>query len=360
MVSHSSIQIGRIINSYGAYKTHVDEHGLFIVCKIRSDTETANEVWERILSGEINGFSIGGEVINKKSVCNDFTCWNEINEIKLYEVSVTSHPVNKASTFMVISKSHGRSLDTCNDVCNKEKSEDDNNDNMARTKKKELCEDKRKELETQMDAIKEFLLENPDATTEDAIKSLYDEITKEVPEEPTTPEEPEIEEKTGNPDDEDNEEDEEDDEGEDEEEEEDIDKPTEKADEPEEPDTEEKSNDDKIVELVKAIVAQYGMTVSKADEISEIRKEWEEFKSDVTNAINLIKSIDAKNKEIDELKKSNAELTDTVGTLQKTNQELKVQVETLEKSEMPSKIVRTISKAEEPEDVPIYVPKYLK
>ena len=356
MVSHSSIQIGRILKEYGEYKTHVDSKGLFLVCKIRNDTETANEVWKKILSGEINGFSIGGEVLGKRNICNDEMCWTEINKINLYEVSVTSSPVNKSSTFVIVSKSNSRYFDNCEDVCNVEKSEDDNSDTMAKAKETKLCEEKLKELSGMMDEIKDFLLKNPDATTEEAIKSLYNEITTETDNtENTEKQDDEVTDK------------EEEEEVTEEEIEEEEEKEKEKFDEEptndEDVETEEKeeepikTKEEQIIELVKSIISDYGFTISKQDEISDIRKEWEEFKRDINDKVDFIKSIDEKNKELEELKQSNEELKDEIGSLQKSNEEYKSKIEKLEKEEIESKItVKTITKSED--DEPIYIPKY--
>jgi len=105
MLVHQNIQIGKIIEKFGEHTTHVDEKGLFIVCEIRKDLQSANEVWDAILKNEINGFSIGCEVLNSHKKCDENKCITILDEINIFEVSVCTEPVNQKSGFIVISKS---------------------------------------------------------------------------------------------------------------------------------------------------------------------------------------------------------------------------------------------------------------
>jgi HK97 family phage prohead protease len=115
MLVHQNIQIGKIIEKFGEHTTHVDEKGLFIVCEIRKDLQSANEIWEAILNNEINGFSIGCEVLNSHKSCDDTKCITILDEINIFEVSVCSRPVNEESGFIVISKSKfGNVCEECN------------------------------------------------------------------------------------------------------------------------------------------------------------------------------------------------------------------------------------------------------
>ena len=97
MLTHSNIQIGKIIDSYGEHKTHVDDNGLYIVATLRKDLEIANNVWDKIVNGEIDSFSISGEVIASHNVCDSNSCWEQIDKINLFEISLCQFPVNKAS-----------------------------------------------------------------------------------------------------------------------------------------------------------------------------------------------------------------------------------------------------------------------
>jgi HK97 family phage prohead protease len=104
MIVHQNVQIGKILKEYKDLKTHVDDKGLFIVAEIRDDLEIAKQTWERILSEELNGFSIGGEIIEDHKVCDEDGCINIIDKINLFEVSVCSSPINRDSKFIVVNK----------------------------------------------------------------------------------------------------------------------------------------------------------------------------------------------------------------------------------------------------------------
>jgi HK97 family phage prohead protease len=105
MIMHKNIQIGKIIPTYGKYKTGVDSKGLFIVCEIRKDIKVADEIWGMILKKEISGFSIGCEVLLSHKVCDEKECVTVLDKINIFEVSVCTEPVNQKSGFSVISKS---------------------------------------------------------------------------------------------------------------------------------------------------------------------------------------------------------------------------------------------------------------
>jgi HK97 family phage prohead protease len=114
MLSHQNIQIGKILKSWGKLTTHVDDKGLYLVCKIREDIEVANELWEQILKGKVNGFSIGCELLtDPRTVCDSNGCVDVIDKINILEVSVCNFPVNKLSGFTIISKSDSNSKDVC-------------------------------------------------------------------------------------------------------------------------------------------------------------------------------------------------------------------------------------------------------
>ena len=106
MFSHEGIQIGKVIDSYKDHKTHVDDAGLYIVGEIYDDLQTSKDVWQGILDGEFNAYSISFEPLHKAShVVDDGNSWEEVKEINLLEVSVCQNPKNPLSRFMVLSKS---------------------------------------------------------------------------------------------------------------------------------------------------------------------------------------------------------------------------------------------------------------
>lgn len=207
MLTHSNIQIGKIIESYGELTTHVDDNGLFLVARIRNDLEIANNVWERILDGELSSFSISGEVIESHNVCDSNSCWEQIDEINLFECSVCEFPVNKASKFTVISKSDFNSqyndsyVDS--DVCESLQKKVNNIDTMVKKKVVKAEEPKETEekaetlvkeevdpeLREKSDFINQLMEENPKATIEDAneawdaYKHPKEDVEKQEPEE---------------------------------------------------------------------------------------------------------------------------------------------------------------------------------
>jgi len=106
MVVHHNIQIGKLLSEYKDLQTKVDDKGLFIVAEIRKDLETANSIWSKILNGIMKGFSIGGEIIEKHNHCDEDRCYEMIDKINLFEVSVCSNPINSPSGFEIVAKSN--------------------------------------------------------------------------------------------------------------------------------------------------------------------------------------------------------------------------------------------------------------
>jgi HK97 family phage prohead protease len=129
MLVHQNIQIGKILPVYNDLSTHVDDKGLFIVAELRNDLEIANKLWDKISKGDINSFSISGEVLLDHKECNEEKCVRIIDKINIFEVSVCSSPVNKDSGFVVISKGDSVCNDVNIDILNK------GNDYMTEIKK---------------------------------------------------------------------------------------------------------------------------------------------------------------------------------------------------------------------------------
>ncbi len=177
MLVHQNIQIGKIIPSYGDLETHVDDKGLFIVAEIRRDIKTADEIWKSILDKEINGFSIGCEVLRDHEHCEDKKCITVLDEINIFEVSVCSKPVNENSGFIIVSKSN---LDDY--VCNKCL---ENVKEMTKSKKETKTEEVKEEVEEKETKEEEKTEEQP--------KEEKQEDEEEMPEE-ELPEEEEVEE----------------------------------------------------------------------------------------------------------------------------------------------------------------------
>jgi len=104
MFRHDGVQIGKVIEEFEGKETHVDDVGLYIVSEIYDDLETANEVWDGVLEGDYNAFSISFEPLEKAEHIMDGV-WEEVLTINLLEVSVCQNPKNPLSRFEILSKS---------------------------------------------------------------------------------------------------------------------------------------------------------------------------------------------------------------------------------------------------------------
>ena len=118
MIMHKNIQVGKIISSYGKYKTGVDKHGLMIVAEIRKDIKVADEIWGLILKKELASFSIGCEVLLSHKVCDNKECITILDKINIFEVSICQEGINQESKFVVVSKSDYEKLNTNVNVLN--------------------------------------------------------------------------------------------------------------------------------------------------------------------------------------------------------------------------------------------------
>lgn len=106
---HSNIPLAKVVfdpvqDSDGTlYRSGVDERGLYIVAKVRDDVKIANDAWQKIESGELRGFSIGGQnVIPPVKECKDGICRKIPQKIELHEVGIVTRPANRVSLFTVL------------------------------------------------------------------------------------------------------------------------------------------------------------------------------------------------------------------------------------------------------------------
>jgi len=162
MLVHKNIQIGRIIEKFGKNITGVDETGLFIVCEIRQDIKTADEIWESIIDKKLNGFSIGCEVLLSHQECDSDKCVTVLDEINIFEVSVCSQPINKGSGFIILSKSKYDAYKS-KDVCDSSKNKEEN-----------LMTDEKSE-ETVIEEI-----QDPEVKAEETVEEVTEEKAEEI------------------------------------------------------------------------------------------------------------------------------------------------------------------------------------
>ena len=102
----------------------LDETGLFIGAKIVDKT-----AWEKVVEGVYNGFSIGGQIVEKIG--------HEIKRLILQEISLVDRPSNPDAVFSIIK------LDTNN---NNMKTEEVKKDAVVKASKEVIKEDEEKEV----------------------------------------------------------------------------------------------------------------------------------------------------------------------------------------------------------------------
>jgi len=107
-LAHSNIQVGEVIPNYTdtggrIWKSEVDDTGMFVVIKLRSDIEKAREVAAEIRKGNLKSFSIGGQAferVNKnESTRGDY---REIRRMELHEVTICEKGINPEAQFRIL------------------------------------------------------------------------------------------------------------------------------------------------------------------------------------------------------------------------------------------------------------------
>ena len=93
-LAHSGIQVGEVVDNYTdsegrVWKSEVDEHGLFVVCRIRDDIQKAREVQKQVRSGELKAFSIGGQALFRVTKTTpEHGTHREITDLELHEITL--------------------------------------------------------------------------------------------------------------------------------------------------------------------------------------------------------------------------------------------------------------------------------
>lgn len=106
---HSNIPIAKVVfdpvtDSEGnVYKSGVDDKGLYLVAEVRDDIQIANDTWAKIQSGELRGYSIGGQnVIPPVRECKNGKCFRRLKGIELHETGIVPRPANRVSLFTML------------------------------------------------------------------------------------------------------------------------------------------------------------------------------------------------------------------------------------------------------------------
>ena len=107
-LAHSNIQVGDVIPEYTdsngrVWKSEVDDTGMFVVIKLRSDIEKAREVAAEIRKGNLRAFSIGGQAFKRVNKSDGMRgSYREIQDMELHEVTICEKGINTESTFRIL------------------------------------------------------------------------------------------------------------------------------------------------------------------------------------------------------------------------------------------------------------------
>jgi len=107
-LAHSGIQVGEVVADHSdsqgrVWKSEVDDHGLFVVCKIRSDIQKAREVQNQIRDGDLRAFSIGGQALFRVSKHTpEHGSHREITELELHEVTLCKKGINPEARYTIL------------------------------------------------------------------------------------------------------------------------------------------------------------------------------------------------------------------------------------------------------------------
>tara|TARA_R110002020_G_scaffold53854_3_gene150245 strand:- start:8767 stop:10128 length:1362 start_codon:yes stop_codon:yes gene_type:complete len=107
-LAHSGIQVGEVVDSYKdsqgrVWKSEVDNHGLFVVCRIRSDIQKAREVQKQVRDGELRAFSIGGQALFRVSKHTpEHGSHREITDLELHEITLCKKGINPEARYTIL------------------------------------------------------------------------------------------------------------------------------------------------------------------------------------------------------------------------------------------------------------------
>tara|TARA_R100001463_G_scaffold99044_1_gene153518 strand:- start:19 stop:1398 length:1380 start_codon:yes stop_codon:yes gene_type:complete len=107
-LAHSGIQVGEVVDNYTdsqgrLWKSEVDNHGLFVVCKIRSDIQKAREVQKQVRDGDLRAFSIGGQALFRVSKHTpEHGNHREITDLELHEITLCKKGINPEARYTIL------------------------------------------------------------------------------------------------------------------------------------------------------------------------------------------------------------------------------------------------------------------
>ena len=107
-LAHSGIQVGEVVPSFTdsqgrVWKSEVDDHGLFVVCRIRNDIQKAREVQKQVRDGDLRAFSIGGQALFRVSKHTpEHGNHREITDLELHEITLCKKGINPEARYTIL------------------------------------------------------------------------------------------------------------------------------------------------------------------------------------------------------------------------------------------------------------------
>lgn len=107
-LAHSGIQVGEVVDNYTdsqgrLWKSEVDSHGLFVVCRIRDDIQKAREVQKQIRDGDLRSFSIGGQALLRVTKSSpEWGTHREITDLELHEITLCKKGINPEAGYTIL------------------------------------------------------------------------------------------------------------------------------------------------------------------------------------------------------------------------------------------------------------------
>ena len=112
-LAHSGIQVGEVVDNYTdsegrVWKSEVDEHGLFVVCRIRDDIKKAREVQKQVRNGDLKAFSIGGQALFRVTKTTpEHGTHREITDLELHEITLCKKGINPEARYTILKMDQG-------------------------------------------------------------------------------------------------------------------------------------------------------------------------------------------------------------------------------------------------------------
>jgi HK97 family phage prohead protease len=126
-LAHSGIQVGEVVDNYTdsegrVWKSEVDEHGLFVVCRVRDDIQKAREVQKQVRNGDLKAFSIGGQALFRVTKTTpEHGTHREITDLELHEITLCKKGINPEARYTILKMEKGddeemTNADTLNEI----------------------------------------------------------------------------------------------------------------------------------------------------------------------------------------------------------------------------------------------------